>query len=292
MAQSMTSSINYTHNLPVAALDHGTEHHLGSRSFVISIIISPPATMSKEGTVNETDDELTTPDLSLVNITNGQNERGIPLVLFLEDITAFSESFTPPASAELLIGAYSDLFGKFKGYEASLTQRRKYLGMKSCQDHNPASEFMFCSHLPHSSSYCGTNIIKMFAGNNFVEKIPEIEKSLALVHHLKAKQEANETLTTRYALADAVYAKAELDTSTGIVHLWLGANVMLEYTYQEAIDLLESKEAMAKKDFQEVGQDLAFTRNQIITAEVCISRIYNWDVRRKRLQKEADEINK
>ena len=230
--------------------------------------------MSKEGTVEETEDEPPTPDLSLANITNGQNERGIPLVLFLEDITAFSESFTPPASAELLIGAYSDLFGKFKGYEASLTQRRKYLGLISCQVHKHASDFMFCSHLPHWSSDC-TNVIKMHAGNNFVEKIPEIEKSLALVRHLKAKQEANETLTTRYALADAVYAKAELDTSAGIVHLWLGANVMLEYTYQEAIDLLESKEAMAKKDFQEVGQDLAYTRNQIITAEVCISRIYN-----------------
>ena len=71
--------------------------------------------------------ELETPaNLSLEDITDGQNERGIPLVRFLEDITAFSDSFTPPATAELLIGAYSDLFGKFKGYEASLTQRRKW----------------------------------------------------------------------------------------------------------------------------------------------------------------------
>ena len=69
--------------------------------------------------------EVTTPDLSLTNITDGQNERGIPVVRFVDDITAFSASFSPPASAELLIGAYSDLFGKFKGYEASLTQRRK-----------------------------------------------------------------------------------------------------------------------------------------------------------------------
>jgi hypothetical protein len=35
--------------------------------------------------------------------------------------------------------------------------------------------------------------------------------------------------------------------------------------------------------------DLAFTRNQIITSEVNISRIYNWDVRikREKLGKEA-----
>jgi hypothetical protein len=33
---------------------------------------------------------------------------------------------------------------------------------------------------------------------------------------------------------------------------------------------------------QQVKEDLTFTRNQIITSEVNISRIYNWDVRRKR----------
>jgi hypothetical protein len=69
---------------------------------------------------------------------------------------------------------------------------------------------------------------------------------------------------------------------TGIVNLWLGANVMLEYTYDDAIELLTSKEQQAKQDFEHVKEDLAFTRNQIVTSEVCISRIYNWDVRRKR----------
>jgi acyl-coenzyme A thioesterase PaaI-like protein len=40
--------------------------------------------------------------------------------------------------------------------------------------------------------------------------------------------------------------------------------------------------SLATKELEEVTSDLGFTRNQIITAEVCISRIYNWDVRRKR----------
>ena len=38
---------------------------------------------------------------------------------------------------------------------------------------------------------------------------------------------------------------------------------------------------------QQVKEDLTFTRNQIITSEVNISRIYNWDVRRKREAKFA-----
>ena len=113
-------------------------------------------------------------------------------------------------------------------------------------------------------------------------KIPEIEKSLTLVKHLKKKQEDDETITTRYNLADMLYAKAQVNCAAGIVNLWLGANVMLEYTYDEAIDLLSSKQEKIQGELKEVIEDLAFVRNQIITAEVNISRVYNWDVRNKR----------
>lgn len=57
---------------------------------------------------------------------------------------------------------------------------------------------------------------------------------------------------------------------------------MLEYTYDEAIELLQVKQNKNTQDLEETLEDLAFVRNQIITAEVNISRIYNWDVRRKR----------
>lgn len=189
--------------------------------------------------------EASNTSLNLSSITEGQNERGIPSVKFIDDIGSFAASFTPPASAELLIGAFTDLFQKYKAYETNLSQKRV----------------------------------------NFQQKIPEIEKSLALVKHLKRKSEAKETVVTRYGMADTVYAKAELDVEAGIVNLWLGANVMLEYTYDEAIALLSSKEELAKKEFDEITKDLAFTRNQIITAEVNISRIYNYDVRAKRALK-------
>mmetsp|Transcript_5423 Transcript_5423/g.7847 ORF Transcript_5423/g.7847 Transcript_5423/m.7847 type:complete len:206 (-) Transcript_5423:1964-2581(-) len=203
------------------------------------------AVSTNEKASKDGDKEQETSNLQLESITDGQNERGIPVVKFVEDITSFSKSFDPPASAELLIGAYSDLFAKFKSYESSLNQKRL----------------------------------------NFIEKIPEIEKSLDMVKKLKSHDE-DEPLTTRYSLADAVYGKAEIDTSIRKVNLWLGANVMLEYTYEEAIDLLESKLKLVKKDLEEATTDLSFTRNQIITAEVNISRIYNWDIRRKREQKQ------
>jgi len=189
-----------------------------------------------------TDSDAAVSNISLESITEGKNTRGIPHAKFVEDIESFANSFNPPASPELLIGAYSDLYSKFKAYEQQLSQKRA----------------------------------------NYEEKLPEIEKSIKLVRHLKKKKDEEESIVTRYNLADTIYAKAEVDCSQGIVNLWLGANVMLEYTYDEALELLTSKESLAKKEFAEVTEDLTFTRNQIITSEVNISRIYNWDVRRKR----------
>lgn len=74
-----------------------------------------------------------------------------------------------------------------------------------------------------------------------------LAQTLQLVQHLKAKHDEGATVTTQYNLCDTVYAKAELE-KTGTVHLWLGANVMLEYTYEEAIEYLTIKEKDAKEE--------------------------------------------
>ncbi|MGK3756209.1 MAG: prefoldin subunit 5 [Bacillariaceae sp.] len=125
-------------------------------------------------------------------------------------------------------------------------------------------------------------------GQNYDLKIPDIEKSLALVKNLQSKKEGGESVTTRYNLADNVYGKAEVDTSIGIVNLWLGANVMLEYTYDEAADFLTQNLESARKEFISVKEDLGFVRDQIVTSEVSMTRIFNWDVRRKRAEGTVD----
>lgn len=117
------------------------------------------------------------------------------------------------------------------------------------------------------------------------DKVPELEKSLTLIRTLIQKKQAKETGMVRYNLTDNVFANAEIDYSVGIVNLWLGANVMLEYTYEEAIDFLTKNQDSAKQELETVTQDLAFVRDQIVTSEVSMSRIYNWDVRRKRAAK-------
>ena len=105
-----------------------------------------------------------------------------------------------------------------------------------------------------------------------------------MVKSLKTKKEKGESPVTRYNLADNVYGKAEVDSQLGIVNLWLGANVMLEYTYDEAIEFLSQNEETARKEFKTVKEDLAFVRDQIVTSEVSMTRIFNWDVRKRRTQ--------
>ncbi|GAX15102.1 hypothetical protein FisN_12Lh202 [Fistulifera solaris] len=187
------------------------------------------------------EDDEQVPDMSLLDIIDGKNERDIPIAKFIDDIGKFAESFQPPASTELLIGAYTQLYNKYKSYEASLTRKQQHLDIK----------------------------------------IPDLENSLKLIQQLLKKKEEGESGVVRYSLADNIYAKADLDYD-GTVNLWLGANVMLEYTYEEAIEFLANNESRAKSEAGEVEKDLAFVRDQIVVCEVLQSRIYNWDVRRRR----------
>jgi hypothetical protein len=70
-----------------------------------------------------TGETLPQADMSLLSITEGENARGIPFVKFIDDVEAFTASFSPPASSELIIGAYSELHAKFKTFETSLIQK-------------------------------------------------------------------------------------------------------------------------------------------------------------------------
>jgi hypothetical protein len=76
--------------------------------------------MSKEEALTSEGEQTS---LSFESITDGVSSRDIPKVKFIEDIDAFSNEFDPPASSELMIGAFSDLFGKMKGVESTLSQR-------------------------------------------------------------------------------------------------------------------------------------------------------------------------
>ena len=116
-------------------------------------------------------------------------------------------------------------------------------------------------------------------------KLTEVRRSMELIEHFMEKQEEGEKLTTQYNLADTVYATAQVDCE-GTVCLWLGAGVMVEYTYKEAMDLMKENEKSAIEKMAENKEDLAFVQSQRITTEVNMARVFNWDVKRRRAEKE------
>ena len=109
-------------------------------------------------------------------------------------------------------------------------------------------------------------------------KTPDIKKTLEMVRMLKEKHIAKETMQTNFLISDNVWAKATLPNDTGRVGLWLGANVMVEYSHDEALALLERNLKNAEIRLKSTEEDLNFLKDQITTTEVNIARCYNQTV--------------
>lgn len=115
-------------------------------------------------------------------------------------------------------------------------------------------------------------------------QIPDIKSSLDIVRHMKSKQESPDDIDTHFLLSDQVYVKAKIPP-TDRVCLWLGANVMLEYTLDDAESLLSRNLEKATKNLSQLEDDLDFLRDQFTTTEVNMARVYNWDVKRRQSMK-------
>jgi prefoldin alpha subunit len=121
--------------------------------------------------------------------------------------------------------------------------------------------------------------------SNLKQKIPEIEKTLKAVQLLKEKHEADEVVNTHYQLSDNVYVQAKVQ-NTDKVALWLGANVMVEYSFDEAIKLLQSSLESATNNLEQTYEDYAFLKDQKTTTEVNMSRVHNFGVKMRQLQRQ------
>lgn len=118
--------------------------------------------------------------------------------------------------------------------------------------------------------------------NIYKSKIPEIEHTLELVSVLVSKQEEDEEMQVNYNLSDTVYTKAKVDVSAGVVYLWIGAGTMVEYSYKEAVDLLQQQLEMSHSKIEELQEDLFFLRGNSITVEVNMARLFNHSVKVKK----------
>jgi len=118
-------------------------------------------------------------------------------------------------------------------------------------------------------------------------QVPDISSSLILINKLRAKRDATEDMDSNFLLSDSVYASAKIPP-TDKVCLWLGANVMLEYSLDDAEELLTKNKESAEKNIREIAFDLAYLRDQMTITEVTMARLYNWDVKRRKGKKESE----
>ncbi|KAH7103743.1 Prefoldin, subunit 3 [Auriculariales sp. MPI-PUGE-AT-0066] len=185
------------------------------------------------------------------------NPRGIPRAPFVTDVAQHIGG--ADVEVEATLKQFSEALAKYKYMESSLTQKRKGLQ----------------------------------------EKIPDIRKTLDMVHFMQEQQnpatdddddlDADDdgdgaksgSIRTSFELNETLYAEADI-TPSDSVYLWLGANVMLSYSLEEAAELLQSKFTAAEQNLSNVEEDLEFLREQVTVMEVNTARVYNWDVRRRR----------
>eukprot|EP00831_Metopus_contortus_P022510 TRINITY_DN2030_c0_g1_i4.p1 TRINITY_DN2030_c0_g1~~TRINITY_DN2030_c0_g1_i4.p1 ORF type:complete len:235 (-),score=70.74 TRINITY_DN2030_c0_g1_i4:223-927(-) len=115
-------------------------------------------------------------------------------------------------------------------------------------------------------------------------KIPDIKKALEIVAFLKEKSAEKKPIETKYALTENAWANATVKNDSGMVCLWLGADTMVEFPYDEATELLQKNLSNAEKYLESVEGDLSFLKDQITTTEVNMARVYNENVRQKQLK--------
>jgi hypothetical protein len=121
-------------------------------------------------------------------------------------------------------------------------------------------------------------------------KIPDLEENIRLIRLLRKKliEEKAHSVNVRFMAADSIWAEGLViptpNPQQSTVCLWLGANTMMEYTYDEAEELLTKNLIACNNLIKSREEDLIFLKHQTTTCEVTISRFYNYQVNLKKNQ--------
>ena len=118
----------------------------------------------------------------------------------------------------------------------------------------------------------------------YKSKLPVIEQTIDLIKTLQKKKEQDEEVISHYSLCDTLYSKAQVDTSESKICLWVGASTMVEYTYEEGLELLGHQLTQSHEKINELNEDLEHLRSNSIIVEVNMARLFNHNVKMKKLQ--------
>lgn len=179
-----------------------------------------------------------------------KNEKNVPQMVFIENVPEWCNKY----GAEQLVEELNVYYNKYKYMEAQT--------------------------IKHSES------IKM--------KIPDMEKAIETVEFLKekyddkVKTQNEDNIKLDFMVAHNLWAKADVPVSDKVC-LWLGANVMCEYTHEEATGLLAKNLSNALITLKSNEETIDFLRDQITVCEVNISRAYNEHVEKKKKEEEKEK---
>ncbi|OZC08938.1 prefoldin subunit [Onchocerca flexuosa] len=112
-----------------------------------------------------------------------------------------------------------------------------------------------------------------------VSKLPDLKKSIEVVNHLEEKSKINEAMELTHLLNDHVYQRVKTDSLDKVL-LWLGSNVMVEFSLDEARCILEDN-YKTEDGVTKYEKELAFLKDQITTTEVNMAHVYNYGIRQK-----------
>ena len=172
----------------------------------------------------------------------------MPILEFIDDIAAFLQKENVPM-VDPVITELNLLHSKYKQHQARLINEKEELERRK----------------------------------------PDLYENIALVERMQKKiVEEKEQLNVRFMAADGIWADALLlPVENPKVSLWLGANVMMDYTYEEALIILRTSLQNTLNGIALKEKDIQLVLTQLTTCEVTISRLYNYQLfeNKKKLQK-------
>ena len=103
-------------------------------------------------------------------------------------------------------------------------------------------------------------------------KIPDIEKAIEAVEYMEKKSgetkgEEKANMNIDFMVSNNLWAKADVPIGDTVC-LWLGADIMCEYSFDEARTLLSKNLSNAQITLGNNETDLDYLKDQITTCEV------------------------
>jgi prefoldin subunit 5 len=90
-----------------------------------------------------------------------------------------------------------------------------------------------------------------------------------------------------FLISEGIFVRGRARDNLEHVSLWLGANTIVELTFEEALGLLRANLANADSSLAQITDELSYIKDQKTTTEVNVARVYNHSLALKREQQIA-----